>query len=480
MQNKQKGDFVKKTNATEDILAEIIGNELKLENYKIISKKEDDIYRYYIIETIENPKNRVCPKCSSSVNVVAHCRHEKKYVDSEYLNKQVRLNIKIRRYKCRDCNLTFSENLPDVDDAHRVTARLAKRIKEDMMIETFASVARRFSIDEKTIRNVFKKHVVYLAGETKFDTPMVLGVDEVFLRRNFRVVITNVQEKTLIEMLEVQDTKILSNYLGRLDNKEQIKVVTIDMCTTYLNCAKAMLPRAIIVVDRFHVVAHFNKVLDSIRVATGKKLKAKDKIQLMHDRYKLLKRERRLGPSEQLLVAAILETYPELKEAYRAKEGFLDIYDKAKDRKQAEEMYEAWLSSIPKSMRSAYGGKIEMVNTWKEQIFNYFDHRFTNAFTESFNRVIRQHHNAGRGYSFEVLRARMLYYSAHRIKRVTIPPRRRQNFSDINAATISWTSGADLYGGASSTQATTKEVNYGVPISTFFDIFGYELEPPQP
>ncbi len=43
------------------------------------------------------------------------------------------------------------------------------------------------------------------------------------------------------------------------------------------------------------------------------------------------------------------------------------------------------------------------------EILNYFQHPVTNAYTESLNNLIRVMNRLGRGYSFEALRAKILF-----------------------------------------------------------------------
>lgn len=45
----------------------------------------------------------------------------------------------------------------------------------------------------------------------------------------------------------------------------------------------------------------------------------------------------------------------------------------------------------------------------KKEIFNYFDMPYTNAYTESVNNIIKMIEKQGKGYSYEVLRAKVLY-----------------------------------------------------------------------
>lgn len=49
------------------------------------------------------------------------------------------------------------------------------------------------------------------------------------------------------------------------------------------------------------------------------------------------------------------------------------------------------------------------LHNWHEEIFNYYDNPVTNGYTESMNNITRFINRMGRGYSFEVLRARLLY-----------------------------------------------------------------------
>lgn len=48
---------------------------------------------------------------------------------------------------------------------------------------------------------------------------------------------------------------------------------------------------------------------------------------------------------------------------------------------------------------------------------NYFDQRITNAHTESLNNLTRSVMRQGRGYSFEVIRAKMLFSEGVRVVR---------------------------------------------------------------
>ncbi|ANX01679.1 hypothetical protein CSTERLE_08860 [Thermoclostridium stercorarium subsp. leptospartum DSM 9219] len=107
-------------------------------------------------------------------------------------------------------------------------------------------------------------------------------------------------------------------------------------------------------------------------------------------------------------------TFPTLKVAYNLKEGLRDMY-LCKTREQAIEYYRQWKSSIPKDMQP-FLDIAKIIDNWSTEIFNYFDYFVTNAFTESINNLIKHIEKAGRGYSFEVLRAKVLFGTKATIK----------------------------------------------------------------
>jgi len=59
-------------------------------------------------------------------------------------------------------------------------------------------------------------------------------------------------------------------------------------------------------------------------------------------------------------------------------------------------------------MKAHFDPLIKAMGNWHDEVFAYFDHPITNAYTESLNNLIRVVSRVGRGYSFEALRAKLL------------------------------------------------------------------------
>ncbi len=122
----------------------------------------------------------------------------------------------------------------------------------------------------------------------------------------------------------------------------------------------------------------------------------------------LLSKQVDLDDDEIGLMLEWFRQYPLLGEAHALKEGFAAIWDQP-SRADAELLYAKWRANIPAELTATFKELTTAMNNWHDEIFAYFEQRITNAYTESVNKLTKDMNRIGRGYSFEVLRARMLY-----------------------------------------------------------------------
>ena len=193
-----------------------------------------------------------------------------------------------------------------------------------------------------------------------------------------------------------------------MEGYEDIEVVTIDMWSGYRYACRELIPNAAIVVDKFHVVQYANTALDKVRKELKHSL-CKDRTRILrNDRWVLLKNKEDLSEKDIMLRDTWFDEFPELGVAYWLKETLRDIYIESKDRYEAFQRFYEWECRIPDDFK-AFKDLQNTYNNNKQEIFNYFLQPYTNAYTESINNVIKSIEKAGKGYSYEVLRAKVLY-----------------------------------------------------------------------
>jgi transposase len=417
---------VKSSDGSESAAFDGLDNLLRLPGYRVTEVREAEYDYHVFAETVAIIP--ACPFCIGS-RCVGYGRSQVLIKDLPIHGKRVGLYINARRYKCRDCHRTFMESLSAVDEKYRMTQRLAQWVGPRSLQRTFTSVAEEIGVAEGTVRNLAHGYIADLAREYRFETPIYMGIDEIHLLSRPRAVITNLDENTVIDLLPDRDKRRLVRYLLSVPDRHQIEVVAMDMWKPYRDAVREALPDATIVIDKFHVLRMANQAIDELRRSLSR-TNSSDSLRrkaagTKRDAYLFRKREKDLSDSERLILDGWLRSIPELREAWRLKEAFYAVYD-AETRLEAKKRFRTWAASIPPECGPAFQPILTAWGNWEPHILAYFDYSVTNALTESLNNLIRFTNRMGRGYSFDVLRARVLFTNGTHKTRLQRPKFNRE------------------------------------------------------
>lgn len=350
-----------------------------------------------------------CPKCGVVGKLYRHGTKLVKYRDIPTMGKPLTIHATVPRYRCRECGETFMQPLPDMDTQRRMTRRLIDYILTQGIEQTYSAVARHIDVDEKTIRNICDEHVQMAVTQALEEPPIILGIDELTIRKRKRTVFVDVSGRRLIDMIDSMSKEAVARWISWMPNRERVRIVTIDMWGPYQEVAQALLPNAIVVTDKWHIVSKANKALDSVLSRFRKTAKGALKRNPHKGRIIMHIKPEKLSPMRRMMLDGLLDNNPLLKAGWETKEGFYGIW-KAKDRAEAERLFDEWSASIPASVELEFRPLAKTVEEWRTEVFNFFDHRFTNAYTEARNRLVKDYNRAGRGYSFDRIRAKALLH----------------------------------------------------------------------
>lgn len=382
-------------------------NILNLARFDVKHTEEQNYDYVFVVETNSPPLH--CPKCGVvTPKVTKHDSKKQMFTDTPMHGKRVRIWVKRQRYMCQECHSTFFEGLIDMDERRAITRRLALYIEKQALLKPFTTLANEVGLDEKTIRLIFKDFVIREEKSIKFEAPRCIGIDEAHLLHNYRCVITDVENNRIIDLLRDRKTPTVVGYLQRLPGIRNVECASMDMWKPYKDAINTVRPGIPIIVDKFHVVKMANKALEDIRKIVRRTLTDKQRKTLMHDRYVLLTRRSKLSASAYLKMESWTRNIPAIGQMYSLKEEFFDIYN-CTSKKEAMERYFAWKASIPPNMKAPFKDLLTAMKNWETEIFNYFDMPITNAYTEALNGLIKIANRQGRGYSFDVLRAKVMF-----------------------------------------------------------------------
>ena len=357
-------------------------------------------------EEVEVP---LCEACKTPMH--KHGTRKNRFSDTPLYMEPVRLEIQRPRSRCESCGKMAMPELNFLDDKRRSTKRLVDVIRQQCLSTTFRALAEQTGVAVNTVKNVAHDLIEELEQTVRYETPVIMGIDEVNLAGGYRCVITNLATNNVFDMLEHRTQDHLKPFFKDLTDRDKGEWVCTDMWRPFKRSFAQYLPNAKLVIDKFHVVKMASEALEDERKKYQVQLGKNERINVKKSiRWLTLKRPQNLTPAEQKALIIVREQIPELAIAYDFKESFFAIYDEL-DKQQAQNAFEAWENSLPDQGMESFKKLVKTVHNHYDDIFAYWDAPFpiTNAYTEGLNGLIKMSNRLGRGYSYEIIRAKTLY-----------------------------------------------------------------------
>lgn len=351
-----------------------------------------------------------CPGCGSMM-VRKHESTFQRKKDRKLRDKIVVLFLEKRRFRCLSCGQVFTEPDEIFGSRRRSSKRLREYLGDRAMYQTVSRVAKEEGVSESLVRRCFTEEVGVQLGvdEGKPKASRVIGLDEFSVKKKiFDTTISDLEKRKVLGIVEGRGKSNLEEYFTALLDPEIVEVAVMDMHEPFRQAVQMCLPRANIVVDKFHVIAHVNQALDKVRTRLqGKESEGRRRF-LFHNRYLLLRKAESLNYEERLKLIQLLNHFPELAIAWRLKESLRQWY-KSSSRAEAEVSLCYWEESVRKSGLKEFGAGLPMFRNWRNEILNYFDYHVTNGFVEGKNNRIKVIKRMAYGYrNIDNLRRRIL------------------------------------------------------------------------
>jgi transposase len=225
-------------------------------------------------------------------------------------------------------------------------------------------------------------------------------------------IVAGTSSEDVIEVLERMPEKLLN----------EVKEVTLDMADSMRKIVCRCFPKAIRVIDRFHVQKLAYDALQEMRIAhrwdaINQETEAKEEAKLSDEKYipqllengdsrkQLLARSRYLlfkssdkWTSKQKQRAKLLfNLYPDIKKAYSLTHSLRMIFSKNTVKDAARLSLARWYNKVAESEFKSFNTIAATVYEHYDEILNFFINRSTNASAESFNAKIKAFRTSLRG-----------------------------------------------------------------------------------
>lgn len=348
-----------------------------------------------------------CPACQTLTDQI-HDYRVQRVKDCPMQGKRVVWLYRKRRYRCPCCGKRFYEANYLVPKRHRLTSRLAAQCIGMLGLkQSRKDIALQLGVSPSTITRW-----LHLRDYTKPSLlPEIMSIDEFkgdTEYGKFSCILTSPLNKQVLDILPTRYSSQIYAYLQGFSNRNQVKYFIMDMNREYLRIAKMLLPKATVVIDRFHVVRYCTWALENVRKRVQKALPKQERIYFKRSRKLLLSHMDKLSSQNKTAVERMLLVSPDLREAYLLKELFYQFMSSA-NASQARERLQYFLIHAHFAKIPEFEPCLTMLKNWQQYILNAFDCPYSNGFTEGVNNTIKVIKRIGYGYrNFRNFRARIL------------------------------------------------------------------------
>jgi len=333
-------------------------------------------------------------------------------------NIAVFLSYTMRRVDCPTCGVKI-ERVPWADGKRsqcnvfrHFLATWAKRL-------SWKETATCFGVKWDTVRRSVEWVVEYGLKHRSLDGIEALGVDEVAYSCGHKYMTLVYQidagKKRLIGVLKERTTQSLKEFftveLGP-DRCAKIKVVCSDMWKPYLKVIAEVLPKALNVLDRFHIAKKLSEAVDQVRREETKELHAGGYEPVLgNSRYCFLKRTENLTDKQSERLHEVLQYNLKTVRAYHLKESF-DGFWHYNSPRWARWYLKKWCARTMRSRLEPMKKFVKTLRKHEDLLMNYFKagKGYSSGIVEGLNLKINMGIRKAYGYrSFDIMEVALFH-----------------------------------------------------------------------
>lgn len=349
------------------------------------------------INRVSDASLAVFLKCSLELKSDLPCRHceGKRHRIKAYRirelkhgfwnGKMVVLHLKVPKLFCLSCRRYFMAPVPGVLPKRRATEQFRKEVfhlHQGGLTQKNLSISH--SISTATVERWYQDFVVTRVKELdRRNCPLVLGIDEHFFSRKdgYATTFVDLRNHKVFDVVLGRSEESLRSFLRKLQGRERVKVVVMDLSETYRSIVKKYFPNAKIVADRFHVVRLLNQQFLKVWASLdpeGRKNRGLLSLVRRH--------EWNLKPEQGPRLKKYFEQCPGLEALYRFKQDLMQLLlKKHQKRVEAKALIPQLLWHMNELMESpweplkTFG---QTLQSWLEPIVRMWRFTKTNGITE--------------------------------------------------------------------------------------------------
>jgi transposase len=321
------------------------------------------------------------------------------------------LRFKAYKLYCNSCGRYGNQRFPGINKHQRATWRLQAAVfHEHTRGVSQKDLAQQHEKGKATIERWYQRHYHEQNKELlNKPCPVVLGIDEHFFskKEGFATTLCDLRKHKIFDVVRGRSEKDLGEYLQQLPGKERVKVVCMDLSSTYRAIVKKHFPNALIVADRFHVI----RLMQHQCMMTYRELS--NQIKSNRGILALLRtRPDNLTPEKKVKRDEFLAQNPAIDAIYQFQQQLHTLLMKrALTQKGCRKVIPTFLEMLSELKQSSFKALASLGRTlcsWKEEVARMWRFSKSNGITEGFHRKMKLIQRRAYGFrNFENYRVRV-------------------------------------------------------------------------
>ena len=333
-----------------------------------------------------------------------------KWVDTAYdsspiMSMRTSVRISVPKLHCKHCGTFPKARCPLVVPNHTYTKLLKFDIISTLSEETVASTSRTCKVGKHIVADVLHQSVEEGKARQELSPTHTLFIDEIQSThgQNYITMVADQDHTAICGVIghDIQSVRDIRDWIvSKGGDPNRITLVCSDMSKAYKAGVTECFPKAVRVLDKFHVDNLVSKALEEVRKRTNRKLKEAGLEYPKGVKYTVLYRKFNHDEKHRKRMEEVRMYNKELALAFDLKEEFFDLFE-CRDKHHARSYFFSWYNRVR-------GSRIpEMVDVSKRlmkrlnEILRWFDHKVTNAVSEGMNNTYKKIKSAAFGFKNE-------------------------------------------------------------------------------
>ncbi len=332
-----------------------------------------EITEHAIIITVKSTlEGGICHKCGRPISKFHGHDEMITLRHLSILGEKTLIRLRPVRYRCFHCKgkPTTTQKLSWYVPRSPHTKVYDEHLLLSLINSTVEDVSLKEGLGYKAVEGVVDRYIQRRVNWNAITRLDVVGLDEISLKKGHKDFVTIVTgrrgERTIIlAVLKDRHKVTVKAFLKSIPRRIRRQVVAVcsDMYEGFVNAAKEVFGKGIVIIDRFHVAKLYRGAVDALRKKELKRLKR----ELSEDAYKKLKgvmwvlrkKEAELTEDERSTLDFLFQHSPSLKLAYAFSQELTAIFDQNFSRRQAQQKIKVWKKRVKHSGLTCFKGFIK-------------------------------------------------------------------------------------------------------------------------